>query len=78
VSDDPVFNVGLQNVLESWISLRTLKTTGNQIVEEKVPKEFLRQLIHLTLLSIDNDKKQYTLEKRRSENHGEKVITSVC
>jgi hypothetical protein len=32
----------------------------------------------LTLLSINNDTKKYSLEKRKSKKHGEKFITSVC
>lgn len=74
VSDDPFFHAGLINVLERRTSPQA---ACNEITEEKVPEEFLRQLIHLTLLSIDNDKKQYTLEKRKSEKYDEKVIASV-
>jgi hypothetical protein len=68
VSGDPVFILGLVNALEGKNSLGSLETAGNDIAEERVPEEFLQKLIHLTLLSIYNDKNQPASKKKDSSS----------
>ena len=72
-----LFREGLHSILGDRNSLSFLRAAKKEVLEERVPEEILRKLIHLTLLTIYSDIKQAETELTKVETHGKLSNTSV-